>query len=467
MTGDTSAPAGEVPVIEVDGLRIYFEAKNRTIRAVDGVSFKLFENETFGLVGETGCGKSVTARSLIGLLPMPPAIVAGGRVTFRPGGRCYRCDGAGCGECDRTGRSICRACAGRGCAECAHSGRPALDLLTLSPAAMRRVRGIRITMIFQDPSKALNPVLPVRQQIAEVFYQHRTADLLDGLGDHVPKLVRRAAHQESRTGERLLLHLPPNRRSHRRLQKRVDDLVGEALSEVQIPNPRKVMRSYPHELSGGMKQRIMIAQAMACDPDVLIADEPTTALDTTVQARILELIVQLQRRHRAAVLYISHDLSLVRLVCDRVAVMYAGRVVEVGEAQEVFHQALHPYTRALLRSIPGVEHQRGRLAAIEGSVPEFVDDSAQCRFSNRCPFARPLCSKNDPPLHSPGVSERRERAPAGRGSASDPHGDGAGGRSPLEARTSHDVACFAYERASDWGVDEREMPTLDDARLLA
>ena len=435
MTEDSGTPAVEVPVIEVDGLKIYFEAKDRTIRAVDGVSFELFENQTFGLVGETGCGKSVTARSLIGLLPMPPAVVAGGSVTFRPGGRCVRCDGAGCSDCDSTGRSICKACGGRGCVACSNSGRPTLDLLGLSPAAMRRVRGIRIAMIFQDPSKALNPVLPVRQQMAEVFFQHRTADLLDGLGDHVPRLVRRAAHQESRTGERLLLRLPPNRRSHRRLQRRVDELVGDALSEVQIPNPRKVMSSYPHELSGGMKQRIMIAQAMACDPDVLIADEPTTALDTTVQARILELIVQLQRRHRAAVLYISHDLSLVRLVCDRVAVMYAGRVAEVGGAEEVFHEALHPYTRALLRSIPGVQHERGRLAAIEGSVPEFVDDAARCRFSNRCPFARQICTSHDPPLHAPG--------------------------------TSHEVACFAYERGAEWGVDEHDMPVLDDARLLA
>ena len=163
--------------------------------------------------------------------------------------------------------------------------------------------------------------------------------------------------------------------------------MAQALADVQIANPRKVMESYPHQLSGGMKQRVMIAQAMACDPDVLIADEPTTALDTTVQARILELIVEMQKRRRAAVLYISHDLSVVRMVCDRVGVMYAGQMAEVGPAQQLFDSPQHPYTRALLAAVPSVGHDRGHLAAIEGTVPEFTDDSPLCRFHNRCPHA--------------------------------------------------------------------------------
>jgi oligopeptide/dipeptide ABC transporter ATP-binding protein len=421
------------PVVEVEDLKVYFRAKDRAVRAVDGVSFHMLENEIVGLVGETGCGKSVTARSLIGLLPIPPAQIAGGKVLFRPGGNCLNCKGKGCAACSKTGMAMCPACGGSGCQNCAYSGRPTLDMLQISPARMRTIRGIRIAMIFQDPSKALNPVLTVREQIAEVFYQHRNAELLDGFGGRVPLLVRRAARQRSRTGERLLLKLPPLRRAGRRLSNRVDDLVADALTEVQIPNPRKVMSSYPHELSGGMKQRVMIAQAMACNPDVLIADEPTTALDTTVQARILELIVDLQKRRRAAVLYISHDLSLVHMVCDRVAVMYAGQVVEIGDADEVFRNPQHPYTRALLAAIPTVEHRRGGLAAIEGSVPEFVNASVCCRFSNRCPHATQICHSTDPPLRS--TSE------------------------------SHGVACFAYESPGAWGRTAAEMPRLEERSL--
>ena len=431
---DGKRAADEVPVIEVDDLKIHFRAPDRTVHAVDGVSFKLYENETFGLVGETGCGKSVSARSLIGLLPIPPALIAGGTVIFRPGGKCLECAGLGCTACNSTGTSICPSCGGSGCEVCAHSGRPTFDLLHMSPSLMGRIRGIRIAMIFQDPGKALNPVLTVREQIAEVFYQHRAADLLEGVGDPAPWLVRRAAHQRSRGGEHLLLRIPPLRSSYRRLRRHVDEFVADALSEVQIANPLKVMDSYPHELSGGMKQRVWIAQAMACDPDVLIADEPTTALDTTVQARILELILELQQRHRAAVLYISHDLSLVRMVCDRVAVMYAGQVAEVGDAGEVFRKPQHPYTRALLSAIPSVDHARGKLSAIKGSVPEFVDDSPCCRFNNRCAFVEPICRTTDPPLKT--------------------------------TDQAHSVACFAYESASDWNVEESDMPFLDDSRML-
>lgn len=423
-----------VPVVEVEDLKVYFRHKDRVVRAVDGVSFNMRENEIVGLVGETGCGKSVTARSLIGLLPIPPAYVAGGSVTFRPGGRCLQCAGSGCTACKQTGTAMCPSCGGAGCETCGFTGRPALALLHLPPERMRSIRGIRIAMIFQDPDKALNPVLTVRQQIAEVFYQHRTGELLADLGDHVSHLVRRAAHQESRMGEGLLLKIPPMRRENRRLQRRVDDLVTQALMEVQIPNARKVMASYPHELSGGMKQRVMIAQAMACDPDVLIADEPTTALDTTVQARILELIVELQQRRRAAVLYISHDLSLVHRVCDRVAVMYAGRVAEMGDADMVFEHPQHPYTQALLSAIPSVGHARGRLAAIEGTVPEFVDETPCCRFSNRCPYSKPICRSVDPPLRPTGEA--------------------------------HSVACFAYEAPEDWGRSGSEMPTLGESRSL-
>jgi oligopeptide/dipeptide ABC transporter ATP-binding protein len=177
-------------------------------------------------------------------------------------------------------------------------------------------------------------------------------------------------------------------------------MVAGALAETQIANPRKVMERYPHELSGGMKQRVMIAQAIACNPDLLIADEPTTALDVTVQARILDLIRELQQRHQTAVLYISHDLSLVRRICDRVAVMYAGRIAEVGTPTQIFRNPRHPYTRGLLAAIPGAGAARGRLAAIEGTVPELVDPPPSCRFVGRCAYEAPVCSTVDPVLAS-------------------------------------------------------------------
>jgi oligopeptide/dipeptide ABC transporter ATP-binding protein len=435
MSAAATLTRRDAAVIEVRNLRVHFRSKERVVRAVDGISFDLNENEILGIVGETGSGKSVTARSLMGLLPMPPAFIADGTAMFRPGSRCPSCGGSGCGACGATGTAVCGACRGAGCEACDSTGRPGIDLLQLSPRQQRAVRGARIAMIFQDPSKSLNPVMSVRDQVAEVFYQHRNADLLAVMGDRPSALMRRAAHEESTGPERLLLRIPPFRSEGRRLRARVDDLVAGALAEVQIANPRKVMRSHPHELSGGMKQRVMIAQAMACDPDVLIADEPTTALDTTVQARIIELIVELQQRRRAAVLYISHDLSVIRMVCDRVTVLYAGQVAETGAARELFAAPLHPYTRALLAAIPSVDHQRGHLAAIGGSVPEFSDPTPRCRFSNRCPHAAPICTGVDPPLRAMGGT--------------------------------HAVACFGYERAEDYGVRESDMPTVDAGRGAA
>ena len=426
FTAVADAQGTSTPVIQVRDLEIRFEMKNRVVRAVDGVSFDLYENEILGIVGETGSGKSITGRSLMGLVPVPPARVAGGSVTFRPGGRCPFCEGRGCRSCRSTGEAVCPACAGSGCGECGGSGRPAIDLLDLPPVRMRQLRGMRIAMIFQDASKSLNPVLTIRDQVAEVFFQHRAEDLLAELGDSALLPVRRAAHQAARGPEKLLLRVPPFRSQAATVRRKVDDLVAQALADVQIANPRKIMESYPHQLSGGMKQRVMIAQAMACDPEVLIADEPTTALDTTVQARIIELIVEMQRRSRAAVLYISHDLSVVRMVCDRVGVMYAGQMVEVGPAKQVFDSPQHPYTRALLAAVPSVGKARGELAAIEGSVPEFTEGSHMCRFHNRCPHAAPVCASVEPRL-----------------------------RTLVDGQS---VACLGYESAGDLGLDATATP---------
>ena len=402
-------------VASVVDLKVHFRSKRGVVHAVDGVLFDVADGETVGLVGETGCGKSVTARSFLRLVPMPPGIKAGGAIMFRPRRLCEACRGEGCAVCGGTGRvpAACPACKGVGCGDCGATGEETLDLLSIPDARMREIRGNRIAMIFQDPGKALNPGLTIRDQIAEVFFQHRTAEILDAAGvsasSHDPGalLLRRQAGQKSRVLERILLAAPPFRAGRERIDAVVDGLIAEALAETQIPNPRKVMERYPHELSGGMRQRVMIAQALACNPDLLIADEPTTALDVTVQARILELIRELQQRRQTAVLYISHDLSLVRRICDRVAVMYAGRIAEMGPSARIFENPLHPYTRGLLAAIPNAATSRGRLAAIEGTVPELVDPPHSCRFAGRGPHEVGVCSEYDPPL---GVVVEGQRA---------------------------------------------------------
>jgi oligopeptide/dipeptide ABC transporter ATP-binding protein len=369
-------------VASVRDLRVHFESKAGVVHAVDGVTFEIRDGETLGLVGETGCGKSVTARSFIRLVPSPPGVYAGGEIDFWSN-------------------------------EARQADGDSIDLLQISDKEMLKIRGDRIAMIFQDPGKALNPALSIRAQVGEVFYQHRSGEILEALGPHTPRLIRRAAKQKSNMFERFLLKMPPFRSKAAKLRAVVDDLVASALTETQIANPRKIMDSYPHELSGGMKQRVLIAQALACNPDLLIADEPTTALDVTIQARILELIAEMQARLETSVLYISHDLSLVKEICDRVAVMYAGRIVETGTTEEVFTNPKHPYTRGLMAAVPSAVHQRGQLAAIHGNVPELVDPPPSCYFNTRCPFAVELCRTVDPET--------------------------------LLVGASHSVACFAYE----------------------
>ena len=402
---------GEATIASVVDLRVHFQSRRGRVQSVDGVNFDIRDGETLGLVGETGCGKSVTGRSFMRLIPMPPGIAAGGSITFRPQMQCPACGGEGCQACAATGRraATCPSCHGGGCPACGGTGAETVDLMKIPAEQMRRLRGDRIAMIFQDPGKALNPTLPVGTQVAEVFLQHRSAELLRaaglaerdrGLGS---TLLRRMASQSEGALDRLLLAVPPFRSGRARLQAALDTMVAEALADTQIPNPRQVMARYPHELSGGMKQRVMIAQALACNPDLLIADEPTTALDVTVQARILDLIARLQRRRRTSVLYISHDLSLVRRICDRVAVMYAGRIVEIGETEALFADPRHPYTRGLLAALPAAGVPRGQLAAIRGAVPELVDPPVACRFVGRCPSATAACETHDPALHPVGA----------------------------------------------------------------
>ncbi len=303
------------PLLAVEELRTHFLSEGRVVRAVDGVSFAVAPGETLALVGESGSGKSVTALSLLRLVPEPGRVV-GGRVIFR--------------------------------------GR---DLLALGADEMRAVRGKEISMIFQEPMTSLNPVFTCGEQVLETLVQHE-------------RLSRRAAR--ARAIELL-------------------DLVG-------LPAPEQRAREYPHQLSGGKRQRVMIAMALACRPALLIADEPTTALDVTVQAQILELLERLRRELGMAVLLITHDLGVVAESAERVAVMYAGQIVEASGSRAIFRQARHPYTAGLLASLPRLGSRGAPLRSIPGQVPDAAHVPAGCRFHPRCPAAVERCRASEPPL---------------------------------------------------------------------
>jgi peptide/nickel transport system ATP-binding protein/oligopeptide transport system ATP-binding protein len=299
-------------LLEVTDLRTWFDTDQGTARAVDGVSFDVQEGETVGIVGESGCGKTVTSLSVLGLLPVPPArILEGSSIRFA-------------GE----------------------------ELVGASVRRMRALRGNEISMIFQEPMSSLNPVYTVGDQICEALRLHRD-------------MGRREARIEA----------------------------VRLLDEVGIAGADRRVDEYPHQLSGGMRQRVMIAMALSCAPKLLIADEPTTALDVTIQAQILELVAELRRNRGMAVLLITHDLGVVAEVCDRVVVMYAGQVVERGSVQEIFSEPRHPYTRGLLRSLPSLEDRGRRLETIHGTVPPPTDWPAGCRFQARCPLAEERCGE--------------------------------------------------------------------------
>ncbi|HEV8489612.1 MAG TPA: ABC transporter ATP-binding protein [Candidatus Limnocylindrales bacterium] len=294
-------PRGERPLLEVKGLRTSFYTRDGVVRAVDGIDFHVDRGEIMGLVGESGCGKSVTSLSIMRLVARPGRIDEG-QILF--------------------------------------DGR---DLLKVSGEQMRKVRGEQISMIFQQPTSALNPVWDVGRQIAEVLELHRS-------------MKRRAARARAL----------------------------ELLRMVGIPDPDRRLKAFPHEMSGGMAQRVMIAMALACEPDLLIADEPTTALDVTIQAQILDLIRNLRDETGTAIILITHDLGVVAEMCDRVAVMYAGEIVEQTDVVSLFRDPLHPYTRGLIGSIPVVGVVRDELSVIPGNVPNLIDLPQGCRFAPRC-----------------------------------------------------------------------------------
>jgi oligopeptide/dipeptide ABC transporter ATP-binding protein len=299
-----------MPLLSIQNLEVDFRLNDHWVRAVDGVSLSMERGETLCVVGESGCGKSVTALSIARLLPEPPSRVAGGSIEL--------------------------------------DGQRVLDL---PPAELRRLRGGIVSYVFQEPGAALNPVFRVGAQILETLRIHR------------PERATRAE-------------------------------VVRLLAEVGIPDPERRARSYPHELSGGMQQRVMIAMAIATEPKLLIADEPTTALDVTIQAQILDLLKDLKRRLGMAILLITHNLGLVGDIADRVVVMYAGQVIESGPAAALLQSPRHPYTRALLQSVPELGHSRDRLQAIPGTVPQPGQWPAGCRFAPRCPMVQASCHRD-------------------------------------------------------------------------
>ncbi len=306
-------------LLTVDHLKTYFYTLDGVARAVDDVSFKLHRGETVGLVGESGCGKSVSALSIMRLIHDPPGRIVNGRIRF--------------------GQT---------------------ELLDLSEPQMRSIRGNRISMIFQEPMTSLNPVYTIGAQISEAFITHRRATKTEAL-----------------------------------------DRTVEMLQKVQIPSPHKRVSEYPHELSGGMRQRAMIAMALACNPDLLIADEPTTALDVTIQAQIIDLMLALKADYNAAILMITHDLGVIAETAQWVVVMYAGQVVESGRTIDIFDHPLHPYTQGLLRSVPIIGRRarfgRERLKEIPGVVPSLYDLPPGCAFNPRCRQAMDICRKQPPP----------------------------------------------------------------------
>ncbi len=304
-------------ILEVKDLKTYFYVQDGELRAVDGLSYHVRRGESIGLVGESACGKSVSALSVMRLIPYPPGIIVGGQIIFK-------------GQ----------------------------DLLKLSEEEMRHIRGNRIAMVFQEPTTSLNPVLTVSRQLSESLELHRNLSRKDAAGEAI-KLLR---------------------------------LVG-------IPDAEQRVNDYPHQFSGGMQQRIMIAMALSCDPELLIADEPTTSVDVTVQAQLLEVIDNLRRKFGTAVIIITHNLGVVARYVDRVNVMYAGRLVESGPTAAIYASPRHPYTRGLLGSVPRLDLPRRRqLSVIEGLPPNLARLPKGCYFRPRCKYAQPLCAEGAPPL---------------------------------------------------------------------
>lgn len=467
------------PVLRVHDLKVNFYTYDGVVKALDGVSLEVAPRETLGLVGETGCGKSVTVNSLVKLIPIPPGRIESGRALLHWPVPCPSCQGKGCSACGGTGKlDTCAACGGRGrcpacrghgrfldgktcatcagigrCSSCDGTGKRHVDLLSLSPRQLREVRGSAMSMIFQESMSALNPVLKIGEQIGESFYYHQrealcraTIGRLENEIDRVRKasvgvlraaplrvylsLYRRMlAKPESRILQ-FLRKVPFVRRYHRWMDREISERALHALRKVRIPAPEEILKAYPFELSGGMTQRVVIAIALAGNPKVLVADEPTTALDVTIQSQILRLMHDLRSELGAAIIFITHDLAVIAQISDRVAVMYAGTIAESAPVRSIFKRPLHPYTRGLIGAIPRPHQDLVRLSEIPGNVPNLVNPPEGCRFHPRCKFARPeICASEKPLL--------------------------------VEAEAGHRVACHMYNQNAHLWTDEDREPRLE------
>lgn len=367
--------SNESEIINVQGLDLKFYTYEGVVQALDRIDLTIRKGEILGLVGETGCGKSVTSLSILNLVPNPGKI-EGGRILF-------------------------------------YSQEKSVDLLEQNDAFLRQIRGKDIAMIFQEPRAYLNPVYSVKDQIGEVIMLHRRSEIAQMALEEVEALIEKKT--EGKTGkkpgfllgyERKMLQKDPKsfslkiisripflNRYKRRMKQVTKKEVVRILKDMELPDPARIAEMYPHELSGGMAQRVVIALALSCNPALLIADEPTTNLDVTVQFQILNLIRKLRQKYGSTILYITHDMGVVAELCERVAVMYAGVVCEVADVEEVFKNPLHPYTRALLESIPrpGKEFK-----SIEGTVPSLISPPSGCRFHDRCSYAMDICLREKP-----------------------------------------------------------------------
>lgn len=363
-------------LLNIKDLVVRFYTYEGVVKAIEGVNLDVKEGEILGIVGETGCGKTVTGLSIVRLIP-PPGKIEGGTIFFK--------------------------------------GKNGLvNLLRIDESALKEIRGRDISLIFQEPSSALNPVFTVGEQISEVFMQHRRKEIIEKVLEEIEKDIQKASgrlhikvlrlqrkiyrkmlEKPNSISLRIVSKIPIVRRYQRRLKAILRKETIRMLKETGIPDPEKVVDMYPHELSGGMQQRVVIAMALACNPKLLIADEPTTSLDVTVQAQILHLIRDLRKKFKSSILFITHDLGVIAELCDRVAVMYAGNICEIADVEELFKRPLHPYTRALLESIPRPGKE---LKSIPGTVPNLISPPSGCRFHPRCPYIMQICSKVKPEM---------------------------------------------------------------------
>lgn len=391
MSGEKREVMREEKIMEVEDLTVRFFTYEGIVKAVDGVNLSVLRGETLGVVGETGSGKSVTTYAMMNLVPTPGKIVKGKVVYYKDG--------------------------------------KALVLTEMREEELRKLRGSEISRIFQEPEAALNPVYTVGDQVGEAILIHRLVEMICRAIEELEKgeksitnswrlsILRRAKENENDPAVRLIRRIPLVRRLYwTPIRREVRKEVVRLLNLMGIPDPERVHDMYPHELSGGMQQRVVIAIALSCNPNLLIADEPTTNLDVTVEAQILELMKELKQKFGTTLIYITHDMGIIAEMSQRVAVMYAGNIVEVGDVHTIFKKPMHPYTKGLLEAIP----MPGRpLKDIPGTVPNLINPPSGCRFHPRCPYVMDKCRESKPEL--------------------------------VEVEPGHRVACFLYHNEVDGG----------------